>query len=374
TKNSNEKIKDVWAIQKDKSGKLWIGTDKGLKYFDKKNNRFKNDSNNSGSWPRNNVNTIFVDLVGVMWVGTNTGLFQYDDNKNEFQFFEIRKNSPGERGKVRIKVLAEADSNTLFVGTEEGLYTFDRNRTQGKFAPQWDVGRNNAELLKENIAVLFKDKSGKLWVGTHGQGVYTIKTTAAGEKQLTHYSHFSGSSDQLSHNAVRSIYEDKTGIIWIGTNGGAINKYDPDKIKFQLFRKGLPNSDGLTGTDITAICKSGNGTVWLGTRGNGLCRFNPENETFKDKKIMPKASNRTNYDEVRAVHEDRNGILWVGTDGAGLFKTENHVDEGTLKWEKINILEKERKYVTTIYEDKDGSIWIGGIDEGLIKLNRDGTV
>ena len=50
----------------------------------------------------------------------------------------------------------------------------------------------------------------------------------------------------LSHNMVNTICEDKNGILWIGTAGGGINKYNPRKEKFLYYHHNPNKSESLS--------------------------------------------------------------------------------------------------------------------------------
>jgi ligand-binding sensor domain-containing protein len=76
--------------------------------------------------------------------------------------------------------------------------------------------------------------------------------------------------NSLSNNHILSIYEDRAGIIWIGTKGGGLNKYDREKEEFINFKNDPGDINSLSNNIVTSICEDNAGTLWIGTDGGGL--------------------------------------------------------------------------------------------------------
>ncbi len=119
-----------------------------------------------------------------------------------------------------------------------------------------------------------------MWFGT-GNGLNRYD----GYKFLI-YSNNPVDSTTISDNGIISMFEDKEGIIWIGTSAGNINRFDRTKEEFshknisELIEKSELPSDyyfdypisfarNLSQT-ITAICEDLNNNLWIGTWGKGI--------------------------------------------------------------------------------------------------------
>jgi signal transduction histidine kinase len=76
---------------------------------------------------------------------------------------------------------------------------------------------------------------------------------------------------------VNSIYEDRSGMLWIGTYGGGLNKFDREQEKFTYYTE----NDGLPNSVIYGILEDDHGNFWLSTN-NGLSKFNPQTKAFKN--------------------------------------------------------------------------------------------
>ncbi|MBK9192721.1 MAG: hypothetical protein IPM77_15165 [Crocinitomicaceae bacterium] len=76
---------------------------------------------------------------------------------------------------------------------------------------------------------------------------------------------------------ISTIIEDKTGIIWIGTNSG-VNKYNGE-----LFTH-LTQNEGLISDNIYNIIEDKKGNLWFGS-ANGVCNYNHSSFTYFSKKM-----------------------------------------------------------------------------------------
>ena len=70
-------------------------------------------------------------------------------------------------------------------------------------------------------------------------------------------------------------------MIWVGTSGGGLNKYNRQQDKFAYFRSAPDKeSSGLSSNFIYPITEDKNGFIWIGTDGMGLNRFDPLTDQF----------------------------------------------------------------------------------------------
>jgi len=177
---------------------------------------------------------------------------------------------------------------------------------------------------------------------------------------------FEAPIDALSFSIVKSIVQDKTGYLWIGTTQG-LYRYDGlGLIRFQ-FNPDAEN--GLTNNAITALCATKSGSLWIGTNGGGLNQFDPATGQFLS--FTHDSSGLVN-DHVRAIIEDELGNLWIGTKG-GLARMD--VTTGELSF-YLNVPNVGSSIVDnnilSICRDNEGGIWIG-TSKGLDLFNEQGN-
>src|SRR5688572_17357540 len=81
--------------------------------------------------------------------------------------------------------------------------------------------------------------------------------------------------DGLSNNSVQCILQDKSGVIWIGTNGG-LNRYDGSS----FIQYSVLSQPALSNNVVTALMQDEKGLIWIGTE-NGINILDPVVNTIK---------------------------------------------------------------------------------------------
>ncbi len=124
--------------------------------------------------------------------------------------------------------------------------------------------------------------------------------------------------NSLSYNYVKVIYEDSAGVLWIGTYGGGLDKFNRETDQFTHYMSVANDSNSLSNNFVNSICEDKAGTLWIGTE-DGLNKFDSRNERFICYRADPSDSNNLSDNKVTSIYEDRKGVLWVGTEN-GLNK------------------------------------------------------
>ncbi|MFN8346329.1 MAG: two-component regulator propeller domain-containing protein [Spirosomataceae bacterium] len=83
-------------------------------------------------------------------------------------------------------------------------------------------GANPTAEMDDNIRSIFQDKTGIYWFGTNAAGVYRYDPKRAVGKTITQFTE----KDGLADNQIQSIQEDKAGNIWLGTGRFGVSRYD----------------------------------------------------------------------------------------------------------------------------------------------------
>ena len=220
-----------------------------------------------------------------------------------------------------------------------------------------------------------QDPKGYMWfgaVGLHRYDGYSYKS----------YFNDPLDSSSLAYNRIQSILADSKGIIWVGTNGGGLDRLDPETGIFTHFRHKASVPTSISHDWISAIMEDKEGKIWVGTEGGGLNCLDPKTGVFTRFSYDANDSNSLSNDEVRALYQDRQGAIWVGTGFPYI---------GDPKWEKggLNRFNPANKNFTrflhdpkdptslidnriwTVYEDSKGRFWVGTAGNGLHIMNRE---
>ncbi|MEO8146725.1 MAG: triple tyrosine motif-containing protein, partial [Bacteroidia bacterium] len=146
-----------------------------------------------------------------------------------------------------------------------------------------------------------EDAEGNIWAGTeNGLCKYNEQTN-----KWKRYVNIPGNQKSLHNNSVRSLCLDKKGTLWIGTNGGGLNRYNKEQDNFTHFTM----KDGLINDQIYTLVCDNNGMLWMGTN-HGLCRFNPTDYSCKN---FTEKDGIQNYEyNTGAALKLKDGTLLIG--------------------------------------------------------------
>ncbi|MDP6037777.1 MAG: PD-(D/E)XK motif protein, partial [Candidatus Latescibacteria bacterium] len=114
-------------------------------------------------------------------------------------------------------------------------------------------------LVDNNVKALLFDHSDNLWVGTE-DGVSRYD----GENWTTFHS-----PDGGVYNDIQSLFSDRNGHLWFGTNGGGVIRFDG-----KVFQT-MTEQDGLASNRVNDILQDRDGNMWFATFGGGLTRYRP---------------------------------------------------------------------------------------------------
>ena len=80
---------------------------------------------------------------------------------------------------------------------------------------------SNRSLIDNSVYSIYEDRSGIIWIGTYGSGLSRFDREV---ESFTHYAHQTGNPGSLSDSHVSPIFEDRSVVVWIGTRLGGLNK------------------------------------------------------------------------------------------------------------------------------------------------------
>jgi ligand-binding sensor domain-containing protein len=207
----------------------------------------------------------------------------------------------------------------------------------------------------QNVHCIIQDKDGNLWFGTTGEGAYRYDG-----KEFTQFTE----KDGLSNNKVWSILEDALGNIWFGTDDG-VSKYDGktiSKIPLTITSSiGVGTTMPQTGENIVwSIFQDKKGTIWFGSDYGIYCYNGKIFSYFLDNADVVNKSNLT-LKSVQCMLEDTNGNLWFGS-GPMAFEGIGFYDGKSL----INFKPQDEGWIRTIIENKNRTLLFATRHIGMI--------
>ena len=173
--------------------------------------------------------------------------------------------------------------------------------------------------------------------------------------------------DGLSSSHITSLHQDHYGFIWIGTDGGGLNRYDGHS--FVPFRHDREDPVSLASDRIVHIFEDSYGILWVATKNAGLNRMNRDTDRFTLYLHYPDDPYSLPNNRVRDIYEDSRENLWFATDG-GLARYKRETDSFEVYTSVADDSDSlGSDIVTAIFEDGSGNLWIG-TDSGICGLNR----
>lgn len=212
-------------------------------------------------------------------------------------------------------------------------------------------------LSQVGVNAIMQDSTGFLWFATldglNRYDGYDFKV----------FKPISGDTTSISNNRILSLYLDSYGKIWVGTQGGGLNEYNPLTETFTRYMHDPNDDNSLSNNDVYDIVEDDEGLLWLATYGGGLNCFDRKTKKFTSYKHNPSNLNSIGSNQVRAVNKDKFGNLWVGVnEGGGLDK----FDKKTGIFTHVEFINHD---IMNIKSDKNGDLWIGTYYGGFGILN-----
>jgi len=360
--NNGEASQTSLSILIDKKGFLWSGTKSGLYRYDgARYVEYSVTSGNEKGFKGFDVNAIFEDSEGTIWIGTSEALNKLDQNKGTFSHY-IPDSIQIHEFSNFIRAIREDRDELLWVLTKKDIFSFDRKRE--KFT-QYSVDTISWYPLKYDFPsedqCFTEDKLGNKWFVTY-KGLYIFNNHDKTFRQVLP-DQSSGEFKDLKR--VRCVDTDKNGILWIGTEGEGLLRWNyilnkPEKINIRTTEK---YRDSFTA--VSAIATAKNGSVWC--FGNGtFSNYNPEDKSIKTYILNYKY--RTQYEYpgsevwIDQIFQSEDGILWFLNKMAGLMFRFDPAEEE---------LSLYRSPIFAVYQclmDNTGSFWFACSRNNIFRL------
>ena len=286
---------NVYCIYKDVDGTIAVGTKDGLNIYNPRLNSFaKIESQVFSNFSLTNFfRCINRDNSGKLWIGTWGGLIICDNfsdlEQNHFTLLTHKSNITHSVSSEQIMEVFQDHSGTVWVGTEDGLNKFDPYQNQ--FQPLTGELLNG---LKEQTATAFCGWNGGIIILTLADGILYIKDNKISrifEKQLA----------GLGNEKLYSILTDTNGNIWLGSYSGQLIKLNSSNQTVTAYKQPGENFP------VYSISESDDGFLLIGTGGDGLKYFNTKTELFTGDNGIPADGT------INDIHIDKEKNLWVAT-------------------------------------------------------------
>ena len=317
----------VLGLYEDSNGNLWVGVDEGLWRWKPGPPRFY-----SLPGEPNGIQGLAEDADGALLICLRGGVRRFVDGKAVMAY-----PYPGQDRQLQALRLLRGSRGALWIGTQaRGLAHVHQGRTDW-FSP-------SDGLSGEDVAALFEDREGNIWVATEG-GLDRFRDSA-----VTTFSRKQGLSDPI----VSSVLADGDRGVWLATIGG-LNRWKRGQINAFDGRGGKLNE-----LAPHSLFQDSRGRTWVSTfRQFGYL----EDNRFISVRGIPGGN-------VHGIAEDTAGNLWIANQNVGLFQLAHGNVVQQIPWATFG----QKDYVWSLAADPlQGGLWIGFVGGGIVYF-RDGQI
>lgn len=307
--------------------------------------------------PTNETGQIRKDDDGFIWIATGDGLCRYDGQfVKVYQSGNDLKHSPLDNFINTILPV----KNHIWIGTSQGISVLD-TKTNSFRHYQFEDGKKSSTLKRrydQNVAALFRDRSGAVWVGTRNMGVSRYNEAKDDFRFYTidrnRYPRLNPSLgwDDATLYITQSNTNDS--IIWVGTPGGLkkINQFTGE-VKLYTFQK--KNKDYQIALNaFRRVYHHDDGLLYLGGWAAGVNVFDPVTEQLTPLEIKNEVGKKILNSTIGNLNRKSDHEIWIST-GLGLAVYDTKLHEVT--WAKFHNGEKSEYYGIELIDDAN-RIWL----------------
>ena len=370
----------VLSMLQDQRGFLWIATQGGVVRLDgfgegHQATVYRHDRTDPGSLSDSWVWKMIEDRRARLWLATSHGLNRFDPETESFRSFLHDPKEETSLPSQRVWTVYEDPDESIWVGTDGGLARFDPETetfTRWRVDPEAEAAAGNQSvraLLATTADEAGTARAGALWVGTRRWGLIFFDPETGTRR---YHRHDPADPTSLPDDNVQTLYRDRAGALWVGTDGG-LARFDNVTGRFRSHRTASDATSALPEHATEAILEDRQGRLWVGTK-DGLYLREREGKGFRVFRHDAGDPSSLPLDHVRALVEDRAGVLWVGTWFGGVGR----VDPG--RWRFTNLVDHVDppaaldSGISAFYEDARGDLWVGSTPRPARLAARSGTV
>lgn len=381
----------IQSIHQDHNGVIWIATADGLNRYDgSKFTVYKKNNHDSTSLLHNYVRVVVEDRRKNLLIGFVNGLQRYDHATDVFREISLILKD-GNKFPAHVMSIIERRNGDIMISTSgHGVFLLKAN------SDMTHANQISGLVPSYLVSYVYEDTDQNLWIGTQDKGLFCLKKN----QQVKNYF----SSEENGN--IYDISEDSEGNLYAGSIATGLYRYDKQSDSFHA----IP-SENNTPMAINTLCRSQSGEIFIGTEGGGLKIFDPERKKIAERNfsinafdfskskvhsimedragnmwlgiyqkgvlLLPAKTNNFRYygykstehniigsHNVVSVYKDHESTLWVGTDGDGIYGV------GPGGEQKAHFTNKVPSAIFSIYEDSFNNLWLGSYDKGLAKMNR----
>lgn len=245
------------------------------------------------------INTVTYQPDGCIYIRQPYGLerFQPETGRIERYFSPHPENILG--APLEFHSLKYVADSVIYLGIRQGLVVLN---------PVKKVFRkiSLASFLKASaiggIQIL---PDGKLWLGSTEEGSLIYSPATGGVQRIT-------AEHGLANNANSILLFDRDGLMWINTDPEGIDLVMENLTPFQKYGRDFFRQYGIRTPVVRSFYETKEGMIWMGMEFDGACLFNPRSNRI-ERVLNSKALPSGFPNQARCFFEGASDVLWIGS-------------------------------------------------------------
>jgi diguanylate cyclase (GGDEF)-like protein len=351
----------VRAIADDGNGGLWVGTDGGLDHLDPATGtveRMLVNWGTEGIVAPEPVLALLHDRAGALWIGTPRRLLRWP--AGEMHSKEMLT-SPGGDADGGFDALYEDSAGRIWAGTQSsGAYALEPGQSQFRPIGQPDAAQSGpiqGNTGTDWITQIVEAAPGEIWLGTYDQGIRVVDTASW---TVTRVRHDPLQPNGLPHDNIRALHRDRSGLVWVGTNGG-LGRYNAGNGFATTVNGQTSRRAGIIDPEIFSVFPAPDGHIWLGLRSSGVDILDPAGGRVAAIRAEAGGSDTAlPHARVWAITAASGGDIYLGTE-KGLYRTDlaGHLVA------RVPVAADNPALRVTALLSAGKNLWIGSAADGL---------
>lgn len=167
-------------------------------------------------------------------------------------------------------IYQDKEENLYVAPFRDGLYCYDRN-----WKLKFHLYSGNSELTNDIILSMI-EKDGKLWLATDGGGINILDTK---DFSIHSIRHIPGDLASMPVNSITTLYKDPQDNVFAGSVRGGM--FGIKEVPIKTYRDVPFNCPyGLSERAVISLYEDNDGILWIGTDGGGVNRYDPKSDSF----------------------------------------------------------------------------------------------
>lgn len=320
----------------------------------------------------NRIGRIVCDSHGFLWFCTSNGVSRFDGSR--FKSYGVDDGLP----IGATYDLLETRNGTYWIATNGGgvarfKFSSERVLNQGETASRFTIYSLGDTPVANRVNKLFEDSSGTIWAGTDG-GLFSLNEQQ-GEVAFHSVELGVPSHPDLTVQ-VWAFVENSDGSLWIGTKFGLVHRLlDGRMLHYDVDPS--PVSDV-----VFSLVKDSDDNLWV-THNTGVfvCKFPPDADAASQSarrapslRLPDSARHYTRADGLGgnntvSLFKSRSGAIWLADTSSAI----NEFDGKSFRSYSL------KQFIgtdppTSVAEDNDGNLWIGTGANGVLRFAPQGFV